>query len=451
MAISCLAVSPAMALAATGPVAAYGFDEASGTTVTDSSSFGNTGVIDGATRVTGGKFGGALSFDGTNDRVRVPDSASLDLTTGMTLEAWVNPRNSSGWHNVMLKERTGDLTYALYASGTTSPSAQLTTATAGDYRMANGLAALPTNTWSHLAATYDGTTLRLLVNGAVVTSTAYTGTITVSNGDFFIGGNSVWGEWFDGLIDEVRVYDHALTTAEIQADMATAVGNGATPTPTPTATPTVTFTPTATPTPTPPPDAATKGTWTPPVDWPLVAVHMSMLSNGKVAMWDAFGAALGSEKIWDPATGLFQATPSGINLFCAGHVLLPDGRLFTAGGHVLAYVGITNTALLNPLTGSWTQGPQMSRGRWYPTTTTLPDGRVLIVSGDGIVQGGPYTPFYAPSNTVPEIYNPATNTIAAMPSAARQMPLYPFIFVAPDGRVVDVGPDKTTRFLDLQT
>ena len=284
-----------------------------------------------------------------------------------------------------------------------------------------------------------------------MTSTAYTGTITVSNGDFFIGGNSVWGEWFDGLIDEVRVYDHALTATEIQADMATAVGNGGTPTPTPTATPTVTFTPTATPTPTPPPDAATKGTWTPPVDWPLVAVHMSMLSNGKVAMWDAFSAALGSEKIWDPATGLFQATPSGLNLFCAGHVLLPDGRLFVAGGHVLAYVGTTNTALMNPLTGSWTQGPQMSRGRWYPTTTTLPDGRVLIVSGDGIVQGGPYTPFYAPSNTVPEIYNPATNTIASMPSAARQMPLYPFIFVAPDGRIVDVGPDKTTRFLDLQT
>src|SRR4051812_5385149 len=108
MAISFLAVSPAMALAASGPVAAYGFDEASGTTVTDSSSSGNTGVIDGATRVAGGKFGGALSFDGTNDRVRIPDSASLDLTTGMTLEAWVNPRNSTGWHSVMLKERAGD-------------------------------------------------------------------------------------------------------------------------------------------------------------------------------------------------------------------------------------------------------------------------------------------------------------------------------------------------------
>jgi len=181
-------------------------------------------------------------------------------------------------------------------------------------------------------------------------------------------------------------------------------------------------------------------------------VHASMLSNGKVAMWDAFGAAMGSEKIWDPVTGAFQPTPSGLNLFCAGHVLLPDGRLFTAGGHVLAYVGITDTELLNPLTGSWTAGPQMARGRWYPTATTLPDGRVLIVSGDGIPDtAGPYNAFYKPSNTVPEVYDPKTNTLASMPSAARQMPLYPFMFVAPDGRVVDAGPDTTTRLLNVQT
>ena len=83
-----------------------------------------------------------------------------------------------------------------------------------------------------------------------------------------------------------------------------------------------------------------------------------MLSDGKVAIWDAFGAAVGSERIWNPATDTFQPTPSGLNLFCAGHVLLPDGRLFTAGGHVLAYAGITDTALLNPLTGSWTVGPR---------------------------------------------------------------------------------------------
>ena len=82
------------------------------------------------------------------------------------------------------------------------------------------------------------------------------------------------------------------------------------------------------------------GSWTEPADWPLVAVHASMLSNGKVAVWDAFDAAVGSERIWDPETSSFAPTPSGFNLFCSGHVLLPDGRLFVAGGHKQAYEGL---------------------------------------------------------------------------------------------------------------
>ena len=74
-----------------GLVAAYGFDEGSGTTVADSSGSGNGGTVSGATWAIG-KFGTALSFDGVNDIVNVADSASLDLTTGMTIEAWVLPR-----------------------------------------------------------------------------------------------------------------------------------------------------------------------------------------------------------------------------------------------------------------------------------------------------------------------------------------------------------------------
>ena len=123
-------------------------------------------------------------------------------------------------------------------------------------------------------------------------SAAYSGALTVSSGDLFVGGNSIWGEWFDGLIDEVRVYDHALTAAEIQADMARPGRPGRRRRRTD-----------ADPERREPPDAGAGGSWTAPVDWPLVAVHASMLSNGKVAMWDAFGAAMGSERIWDPETG----------------------------------------------------------------------------------------------------------------------------------------------------
>src|SRR5688572_20099110 len=80
-------------------VAAYSFDAGTGTTLTDLSGSGNHGTIAGATWTAAGRFGGALSFDGTDDLVTIPDANSLDLTTGFTLEAWVKPAAAqpTGW------------------------------------------------------------------------------------------------------------------------------------------------------------------------------------------------------------------------------------------------------------------------------------------------------------------------------------------------------------------
>ena len=100
-----------------GLVGAWGFDETSGTAVTDASGRGNNGTIAGATRSTAGKFGSALTFDGVNDWVTVPDSASLDLTTRATLEAWVFPTAlGNAWRTAVLKEQPGQLVYGLYAN-----------------------------------------------------------------------------------------------------------------------------------------------------------------------------------------------------------------------------------------------------------------------------------------------------------------------------------------------
>src|SRR5205814_6427116 len=76
---------------AVGLVAAYSFDDGSGTTVTDLSGNGNTGTITGATWSSLGKFSNGLRFDGISNWVTVNDSDSLDLAGGMTLEAWVYP------------------------------------------------------------------------------------------------------------------------------------------------------------------------------------------------------------------------------------------------------------------------------------------------------------------------------------------------------------------------
>ena len=204
----------------TGLVAAYGFEETSGTTANDSSTAKNNGTINGPVSSTGGKFGRALSFDGTNDRVDVPDAASLDLTTGMTLEAWVKPTSNVGWRTVIMKERGTDLLYALYSSNGSKPRTENFTTVENT---AAGTTALPLNAWSHVASTYDGTNLRFYLNGALIATKATTGAMPNTANPLRIGGNAVWGEYFAGLIDEVRVYNRALTEAELKADMGVAV------------------------------------------------------------------------------------------------------------------------------------------------------------------------------------------------------------------------------------
>ena len=110
-------------------------------TVTDASGRGNTGTISGATRDQSGRPGAALTFDGVNDLVTVADSASLDLTTRATLEAWVNPTASSDWRTILLKEQPGHLDYALYANNDANrPSGHVY---AGADRDTNGSSALP--------------------------------------------------------------------------------------------------------------------------------------------------------------------------------------------------------------------------------------------------------------------------------------------------------------------
>jgi hypothetical protein len=145
-----------------GLVAGYGFDETSGGSALDASGHNLTGTITAATRTTSGRFGGALVFNGTNSWVTIASNTLLNLTTGMTVEAWVFPTAyGANWSNVLIKERAGGEIYNLYVNTDASvPDVYVVrAATPSTPQNARGSTQVPLNTWTHLAATYDNTTL----------------------------------------------------------------------------------------------------------------------------------------------------------------------------------------------------------------------------------------------------------------------------------------------------
>jgi hypothetical protein len=184
-------------------------------------------------------------------------------------------------------------------------------------------------------------------------------------------------------------------------------------------------------------DLSVVGQWSSPQAWPVTAVHNHLLPTGKVLFWGYSDEAW----LWDPATAdLTAAARAGYNTFCAGHSFLADGRLLVTGGHVSNSVGLSNAAIYDPASNSWARVSNMNAGRWYPTNTTLANGDVLVVSGDvDTIQG---------VNRLPQIWGAATGAWRDLIGAPLALPLYPFMHLAPDGRVFASGPSQVTRYLD---
>ncbi len=220
----------------TGLVAAYAFEEADGGSILDTSGNNHNGtLLGGAKHSELGVFGNALLLRGGNysDSVTIPDSSSLDLSNTMTIEAWVYPTMQQDWQTVILKESEVGLRYGLYANSDTNTPVAATEVSGYGYIETRNSYPLPHHKWTYLAATYDATTLTLYINGYLVSSTMHSGGIDTSSEPLRIGGNDIWGEYFAGLIDNIRIYNRALSIAEIKTDMHTPIG-GSIVTPTPT-------------------------------------------------------------------------------------------------------------------------------------------------------------------------------------------------------------------------
>lgn len=197
-------------------------DAGSGTTAIDSSGSGNPGELRNGAGWAAGKSGSAASLDGADDHVRVATSASLNAaSTALTVAAWVyRTSNQSGWR-VVATRQFGAGFDDVYTLGFLDNACRFGAHTTSSYPMLAGGAA-PLNAWIHMAGTYDGSLVRLYVNGAQVASSAAGGPLVSDARPLLIGagqndGTSAVQEALAGRIDDLRVYKRALSAAEIQA------------------------------------------------------------------------------------------------------------------------------------------------------------------------------------------------------------------------------------------
>jgi hypothetical protein len=179
-----------------------------------------------------------------------------------------------------------------------------------------------------------------------------------------------------------------------------------------------------------------EGRWDPAFSTPVVAVHVHLLTTGKVLLWGDTGEA----QLWNPSGGGFTPVRKTYRIYCSGHTYLPDGRLLVVGGTSPGTRGLRLATIFNPATSSWTSTSSMAQGRYYPTNTTLPNGDILTVSGHDTA---------LTVVRIPEVWSRGTWRKLTTAPLSIPNPFYPAMFVAPNGKVFLAGFNQPTQYLDV--
>lgn len=184
-------------------------------TAVDATGNGHDGVINGATFVSG-VLGDAYSFDGINDSIIVPASTALEPVP-FSVSLWVKSAlenhlrllidsthgaGQSGW--ALQINSANNLSFA-YGNGSTFPE------------LASAPGVLNDGEFHHLVATFDGSTMQMFIDGGLPATLAYTGVAAPSGRDIQIGNSPSLNRPLDGALDEIRIYNHVLSSAEIAA------------------------------------------------------------------------------------------------------------------------------------------------------------------------------------------------------------------------------------------
>ncbi len=445
-----------------GLIAAYNFNEGSGSTVADTSGNGLNGTIAGATWTTGGRYGNALSFNGSTSYVDLGNPALLRLTGSMTLEAWVkaaaNPaddgqivakaNNTAGWE-LKTTPDTGPQTLGVQVSGPGGSHTQ---------RYSTTTRAL--NVWYHVAGVYNAASgaLDIYVNGVLDNATLRGSSLT-QQVDAAVNANigrRTGGFYFNGIIDEVRIYGRALSQAEIQSDMNTPIGG--TPPPPDTVPPSVSIT-------SPASGATVSGTvpitasasdnvGVASVQFLLDGTALGTVGDPFTYQWNTATTTPGTHTIFAVARDLAgnTATSSGVSVTVTNATASQIGQwspvmnwpivavhaILLTTGNVLAWTDYTineGAQVWHPDTNTFTPRPETTVSLFCSGHVYMPDGRPLIVGG---IQG--LSDDLGPRNAT--IFDPATESWSqgSMMTTGRY---YPAATRLGDGRILVLGGTTT--------
>jgi len=194
-------------------------DEGSGTMTFDSSGYGNDARFEGSpTWIDEGKLGKALRFNGSSDYLAAPDSESLDINGDqLSITAWINGEDWPAANHVVRKVAdTG--TGSIYILRVNPDSVQVFLNTSDGETIIQGTTTLATNEWFHIALIYDSAEARIFVNAQLDVLSEVSGELTQSDNELRIGRGEPAG-YFVGMIDDVRLFNHALTESELLSAM----------------------------------------------------------------------------------------------------------------------------------------------------------------------------------------------------------------------------------------
>ena len=357
-----------------GLVAAYSFDEGTGTTANDSSGQTNTAILNNGVAWVSGKNGKAASFDGVNDYITIPNSASTNISgNAITLSMWINPQPLASGNSVVIgklwntTQSSPFYQYGLELGG--GNRTDFYVGTASGPRVALAGTTLPFNQWSYLAITFDGAQVRTYVNGTLVNTQALSATITARGNPMNIGADASTAQFYKGMLDDLRIYNRVLTQAQVQSDMTTPVGGPAV------------------------------GSPQVLIDFPASGAQVGGIVNVTADASDDTGVASVQFYVDGVATGSPDTTDP--------YALAWDTRTVSNGAHTLTALATDvdgHTTLSAPVTvnvanGSYFQNEILATGFNLPTAIKfLPDGRMLVVELAGTIRVLP-PPYTTPDPT----------------------------------------------------